>query len=154
MSQQIWASFAGCTARFSLLPERTFRCHPHSCRRQTSKYTCPSCNLFYCSLGCFRSEVCFPAPIALTPDDSPRKLHSQCSEVFYRKEIEIGIKSSSSKSEEDRTKMLELLKRIQDDSAADEVGLLHLSDEENEEDSFAHRFSTIDICGSLFPTPF
>lgn len=27
------------------------------CRRQFSKYTCPTCNIPYCSLTCFRSEV-------------------------------------------------------------------------------------------------
>lgn len=29
----------------------------HSCRRQFSRYTCPRCNIPYCSLVCFRSEV-------------------------------------------------------------------------------------------------
>lgn len=28
-----------------------------SCRRQIAKYTCPKCNLPYCSLACFRSQV-------------------------------------------------------------------------------------------------
>jgi hypothetical protein len=27
------------------------------CRRQFSRYTCPRCNLLYCSLPCFRAEV-------------------------------------------------------------------------------------------------
>ena len=27
------------------------------CRRQFSRYTCPRCNLLYCSLSCFRAEV-------------------------------------------------------------------------------------------------
>ncbi|KAF8551352.1 hypothetical protein OG21DRAFT_291769 [Imleria badia] len=98
------------------------------CRRQISRYTCPSCNLFYCSLKCFQSEP-----------------HSRCSEMFYRKEIELGIKSESSKTEGDRNKMIELLKRIEDQSAADEDGLFHPPDEENGEDSLAHRFSAIDI---------
>ncbi|KAG8220815.1 hypothetical protein J3R82DRAFT_2260 [Butyriboletus roseoflavus] len=98
------------------------------CRRQISRYTCPSCNLFYCSLNCFRSES-----------------HSRCSETFYRKEIELGIKSGSSKTEGDKSKIIELLKRIEDQSAADEDGLFHHSDEEDEEDSFVHRFSVIDI---------
>ncbi|KAF8141819.1 hypothetical protein EV363DRAFT_1467996 [Boletus edulis] len=98
------------------------------CRRQISRYTCPSCNLFYCSLGCFRSES-----------------HSRCSEIFYRKEIETGIKSESSKTEEDRNKMIELLKQIGDQSALDDDGLFDHSDEENEEDSLAHRVSAIDI---------
>ena len=27
------------------------------CRRQFAKYTCPTCNIPYCSLTCFRSQV-------------------------------------------------------------------------------------------------
>lgn len=34
-----------------------------SCRRQFSRYTCPKCNIPYCSLICFRSVVC-PSPYA------------------------------------------------------------------------------------------
>ncbi|KAN0088667.1 hypothetical protein V8E55_005724 [Tylopilus felleus] len=98
------------------------------CQRQTSRYTCPSCNLFYCSLNCFRSES-----------------HSQCCEKFYRREIETGIKSESSKTEGDRNNVIELLKRIEDQSAADEDELSDHSDGENEEDSLAHRLSAIDI---------
>ncbi|KAH9951173.1 hypothetical protein B0H21DRAFT_355921 [Amylocystis lapponica] len=30
------------------------------CRRQFSKYSCPRCNIPYCSLTCFRSEVRVP----------------------------------------------------------------------------------------------
>ena len=75
-----------------------------------------------------------------------KKLHSRCSETFYRKEIETGIKSGSSRSGKDRNKMLELLKLIQEERAADEAALFHSSDGENEEDSLVHRLSGIDIC--------
>ncbi|KAG6374853.1 hypothetical protein JVT61DRAFT_4238 [Boletus reticuloceps] len=61
-----------------------------------------------------------------------------------RKEIETGIKSESSKTEEDRNMMIELLKQIGDQSALDEDGLFNHSDED-EEDSLAHRVSAIDI---------
>jgi len=33
-----------------------------SCHRQFAKYICPSCNVPYCSLVCFRSSVCI-APV-------------------------------------------------------------------------------------------
>lgn len=121
---------------------------PRSCRRQISRYTCPSCNLSYCSLKCFRSEVCFPVHILPTPNESPKKPHSRCSEMFYRKEIETGIKSDTSKTEGDRDNMVELLKRIEEQSTSDEDGLFHHSDEEHEEDNLAHRFSAIDISES------
>lgn len=73
--------------------------------------------------------------------------------MFYRKEIEIDIKSESSKAEGDRNKIIELLKRVEDQSAADEDRLFHPSDEENEEDSLADRFSAIDICGPFSTQP-
>lgn len=67
--------------------------------------------------------------------------------MFYRKEIEKGIKSDPSKTEGDRDKIIELLKRIEDQSVAED-GLFYHSDEENEGDSLADRFSAIDICES------
>ena len=82
-----------------------------------------------------------------TSYESPNQSHSRCSETFYRKEIEIGVKSQSSKSEGDRNQIIEFLKRIEDQGATDDDGLFHHSDEENE-DSLAHRFSAIDICES------
>jgi hypothetical protein len=152
MSQRtVWVGyFVGCASHhlFHHLSGLSDSDDPRSCRRQISRYTCPSCNLSYCGLKCFRSEVCFPAHILPTPDESPQKSHSRCSETFYRKEIEIGIKSETSKPEGDRDKMVELLKRIEDQSASDEDGILHHSDEEHEEDNLAHRFSAIDICES------
>jgi len=95
------------------------------CGKRVSRYTCPSCNILYCTLDCFRSE-----------------LHSQCSERFYRKEIEVGIKSTP---EGDRDKMLEFLRRIEADNSANDDGLSLQSDEEHEVDDITHRFSDIDV---------
>lgn len=92
------------------------------------------------SIGGMLSAHILPAP-----DESPEKSHSQCCEKFYRREIETGIKSESSKTEGDRNNVIELLKRIEDQSAADEDELSDHSDGENEEDSLAHRLSAIDI---------
>ncbi|KAF8485411.1 hypothetical protein JB92DRAFT_1565803 [Gautieria morchelliformis] len=70
------------------------------CRRQVSRYTCPTCNLPYCTLTCFRSEA-----------------HSDCSETFYRKEIETDIKTAAPKSAEGRNRMLEMLRSFEDENA-------------------------------------
>ncbi|KAH9013874.1 hypothetical protein EDB84DRAFT_1228143, partial [Lactarius hengduanensis] len=51
------------------------------CRRQFSRYTCPRCNLLYCSLSCFRAEG-----------------HSQCSEPFYRDQLASDIHTEPSTS--------------------------------------------------------
>ncbi|KAF9232594.1 hypothetical protein BU15DRAFT_54862, partial [Melanogaster broomeanus] len=103
-----------------------------SCRRQFSRYTCPSCNVPYCSLTCFRSEA-----------------HSQCSETFYRKEVETGIKTESSKTAEERVKILELLKRIEEQSIEEDEMVLRGSDEDEDEDEdeddLAQRLGGVDI---------
>ncbi|KAJ7291069.1 hypothetical protein C8J57DRAFT_208934 [Mycena rebaudengoi] len=98
------------------------------CRRQFSKYTCPTCNVPYCSLTCFRSEA-----------------HSQCSETFYKKEVESDIRAEPSKTAQERQQMLALLKRFEEDSTA--LGdAQSLADENEEDDSdLAHRFQNVDL---------
>ncbi|KAF5362166.1 hypothetical protein D9756_002243 [Leucocoprinus leucothites] len=73
------------------------------CRRQFAKYTCPTCNVPYCSLVCFRS--------------SP---HSQCSETFYKKELQSDITTTPSHTHEERKQMMELLKRFEETATEDE----------------------------------
>ncbi|KAH7907895.1 hypothetical protein BJ138DRAFT_1069686 [Hygrophoropsis aurantiaca] len=70
------------------------------CQRQFSRYTCPTCNAAYCSLTCFRSEC-----------------HAECSESFYRKEIESedGTKNRA----QERMHMMELLKRLEEQDGDD-----------------------------------
>ncbi|KAJ7757080.1 hypothetical protein B0H16DRAFT_1721544 [Mycena metata] len=97
------------------------------CRRQFSKYTCPTCNVPYCSLTCFRSEA-----------------HSQCSETFYKKEVESDIRAEPSKTAQERQRMLELLKRFEEDSAAQgELGLE--GEAEDDEDDLARRLQSVDL---------
>ncbi|KAF8717518.1 hypothetical protein AX14_012166 [Amanita brunnescens Koide BX004] len=72
------------------------------CRRQFAKYTCPTCNVQYCALSCFRSQA-----------------HSQCSESFYKKVLETDIRSAPSKSTEEKRKMMELLKKFEEESIND-----------------------------------
>ncbi|KAJ7326304.1 hypothetical protein DFH08DRAFT_787221 [Mycena albidolilacea] len=95
------------------------------CRRQFSKYTCPTCNIPYCSLTCFRSEA-----------------HSQCSETFYKKEVESDIRAEPSKSPQERQRMLGLLQRFEEESAAQTEELE--SGDENEDD-LAHRLQNVDL---------
>ncbi|KAI0363141.1 hypothetical protein BV20DRAFT_1007803 [Pilatotrama ljubarskyi] len=99
------------------------------CRRQFSRYTCPRCNIPYCSLVCFRSEK-----------------HADCSESFYRKEVELDVKSAPSASVEEKRRMMDLLKRFEEDSL-DESPLLADSDNEDEEgtDDLHSRLQNLDL---------
>ncbi|KAI0630666.1 hypothetical protein C8Q77DRAFT_219757 [Trametes polyzona] len=99
------------------------------CRRQFSRYTCPRCNIPYCSLVCFRSEK-----------------HGDCSESFYRKEVELDVKSEPSANVEEKRRMLELLKRFEED-ALDDSPLLGDSDNDDEDDAddLEHRLQNIDL---------
>ncbi|KAM6497019.1 hypothetical protein JOM56_007492 [Amanita muscaria] len=98
------------------------------CRRQFARYTCPSCNLPYCSLSCFRSPA-----------------HTQCSESFYKKELETDIRASPSKSMEEKSRMMELLKRFEEENA----DLDHLSDNESGDEGhiadLAERLENVDL---------
>ncbi|KAG1764803.1 hypothetical protein EDD22DRAFT_881974 [Suillus occidentalis] len=100
------------------------------CRRQFFRYTCPGCNVSYCSLTCFRSEA-----------------HSQCSETFYRKEIQTSIDTKSSKTHEEREKMLELLKRLEEQTQDEDNSSLLRDQDESDSDTndLASRFADVDI---------
>ncbi|CAK5269668.1 unnamed protein product [Mycena citricolor] len=100
------------------------------CRRQFSKYTCPKCNIPYCSLNCFRSEA-----------------HSQCSEGFYKAELESDIRSGGgpSKTAEERRQMMELLKRFEEESAAVDESLTAEEDGDNDETDLSKRMRNVDI---------
>ncbi|KAG1907572.1 uncharacterized protein F5891DRAFT_996136 [Suillus fuscotomentosus] len=99
------------------------------CRRQFSRYTCPGCNVSYCNLTCFRSEA-----------------HYQCSETFYRKEIQTSIETKSSKTHEERQKMLELLKRLEEQTQEEDSSLLRDQDGSDSDSSdLVSRFADVDI---------
>ncbi|KAF8519356.1 hypothetical protein BU17DRAFT_47847, partial [Hysterangium stoloniferum] len=88
------------------------------CKRQISRYTCPACNAPYCSLTCFKSDA-----------------HAECSESFYRKEIETDIKVAPDKSSEERRNMMHLLKRFEEEAASGPDNL----DGEEETDDLAQK---------------
>ncbi|TFK74959.1 hypothetical protein BDN72DRAFT_892650 [Pluteus cervinus] len=79
-----------------LAPEPLDKVICRLCRRQFSKYTCPTCNVPYCSLVCFRNES-----------------HAQCSEVFYKKEVELDIETGPSKTVEERERMMDILRKFE-----------------------------------------
>ncbi|KAJ1306690.1 hypothetical protein OPQ81_007682 [Rhizoctonia solani] len=90
------------------------------CQRQFAKYTCPSCNLQYCSLVCYRAEA-----------------HSTCNEAFYKSALAEEIQSQPAKSIEEKRQMLELLKRFEEESFEGE--------ESDDEDGLASRLEAIDL---------
>ncbi|XP_034041052.1 zinc finger HIT domain-containing protein 2 [Thalassophryne amazonica] len=62
------------------------------CKCKPSSYTCPRCNLPYCSLACYRS-----------PD------HSECSEEFYKESVLQALKDMGKTESEGRKKMQDIL---------------------------------------------
>jgi ElaB/YqjD/DUF883 family membrane-anchored ribosome-binding protein len=72
--------------------------------------------------------------------------HSQCSETFYRKEIQTST-NAKSKSSEEREKMLQLLKRLEDQMQEEDSSLLRDQDEaDSDADDLVRRFAGVDIC--------
>jgi len=69
--------------------------------------------------------------------------HSQCSESFYKKEIEAGIHLESSTSAVKRAQMLEMLKKFEEESAIiDDEGS---GDEQDDSSDLANRLSSMDL---------
>ncbi|KAI9592972.1 hypothetical protein BDF19DRAFT_450013 [Syncephalis fuscata] len=67
------------------------------CLIQAARYTCPRCNLPYCSLTCYRGEA-----------------HLACSEGFYKEQLVTELKNTRANDQE-RTRMLSFLRQIEED---------------------------------------
>lgn len=82
------------------------------CVEKTSKYTCPRCNVRYCSTVCYKSEK-----------------HLRCSELFY-KECVMKEMSEEEGSSENKRKMIEMLKKLeeQDREAEDDLDIEDLEE--------------------------
>lgn len=65
------------------------------CLKKLSKYTCPRCNVKYCSLDCYRSRK-----------------HVECSEKFYKNCVMETLQGDTVDNQEKR-KMVEILKRFE-----------------------------------------
>ena len=70
--------------------------------------------------------------------------------MFYKRELEDEIRTQPSKSKQERQQMLEMLKRLEEDSLDDERDLLE-GDEEPEDD-LAQRLSNVAL-GKLLLDP-
>ncbi|RHZ83465.1 hypothetical protein Glove_92g35 [Diversispora epigaea] len=102
------------------------------CRREPFKYTCPKCDLKYCSLNCYKSED-----------------HLECTESFYKQNILEEIKVQQT-DDEQKNRMLEMLRRFEqegDEMARDEFEEDY---EDDEEDDFVERFKDFDINSTDF----
>ncbi|KAL6077103.1 HIT-type domain-containing protein [Balamuthia mandrillaris] len=92
------------------------------CHKETARYTCPRCNLQYCSLACY-------------------KIHGQtCTEAFYRESVVEGLKAQKP-SEEDKKRMLETLRRVHERQIEEEEAT---DDMEQEEEALA-RFAGLSL---------
>ncbi|KAF5371413.1 hypothetical protein D9757_009996 [Collybiopsis confluens] len=101
------------------------------CHRQISRYTCPECNIPYCSSTCFKSP-----------------LHADCSEPFYKKQIrESGDGDGQVQVYEERVKMMEILKRFEDEGGMEGAdGVLDAaSDDDDDDEDLVSRFQRIDV---------
>ena len=67
--------------------------------------------------------------------------HDQCSEGFYRDQVQTDIKTAPSATAEERLKMMALLKRFEE-SNVEEAGL---DDEDEEEDAMIQRLKGVDL---------
>ncbi|KAK0189104.1 hypothetical protein F5146DRAFT_1057964 [Armillaria mellea] len=94
------------------------------CRRQVSKYTCPTCNLPYCSLTCFRSPA-----------------HADCSETFYKNEIQRDVNANPNLKAQERLKMMEMLKRFEEMENEEDDD----NDDDDDDGGLAERFEGIDL---------
>lgn len=85
--------------------------HLPSCHKNPSPYACPRCNIPYCSLTCYQS---------------PSK-HSQCSEPFFKEEIETEIGAQRGRTKEEKNGMWELLRKFEE--GVGKEGMLDLEEE-------------------------
>ncbi|KIR99920.1 hypothetical protein L804_02556 [Cryptococcus deuterogattii 2001/935-1] len=97
------------------------------CRKNDSKYTCPRCNVAYCSLDCFKNES-----------------HAQCSEPFYKTTVLDSISADPKAGLEEKRAMMEMLRRFEEAEAKGGNGLEEL-ESEDEEDELINRLQEVDI---------
>ncbi|BFZ17816.1 hypothetical protein BsWGS_20855 [Bradybaena similaris] len=91
------------------------------CLKEIAKYTCPRCNMGYCSLPCYKSEK-----------------HAACSEAFY-KECVINELKDMNTSSEDRDKVLKMLSEDLEQKGEDDY------ESDVEEEDLEDRLNGLDI---------
>lgn len=70
----------------------------YSCSKVDASYTCPRCNLIYCS------KICYQSP-----------QHLDCSEQFYKECVEEELKLKNG-DDDSKKQMMEILSRLQENS--------------------------------------
>lgn len=79
--------------------------------------------------------------------------HSDCSESFYKKELEADIRTNSTKNAEERRAMMEMLKRFEEEAVEDEEALLKADrDDDDEEEDLADKLGQVDLGEHLYST--
>ncbi|XP_075902264.1 zinc finger HIT domain-containing protein 2 [Nelusetta ayraudi] len=76
------------------------------CKSKPSCYTCPQCNVQYCSLACYRCPE-----------------HSVCSEKFYKEAVLEDLKSMGTTENEAKQKMQEVLLRLRQQAESTDGGM-------------------------------
>lgn len=88
------------------------------CNENPQRYTCPKCNIYYCSLKCYQSEK-----------------HEACSEIFYKNWVEMEMKVRNY-DPENKKKMLEILERLKHDMEGPNIVEQILNDEDDDEECY------------------
>ncbi|XP_043251045.1 zinc finger HIT domain-containing protein 2 [Colletes gigas] len=87
------------------------------CNTRPRTYTCPRCGIAYCNIDCYKSET-----------------HLECSESFYRQCVQEEL-GSYENDPEDMKKMIEILKRVHEQTLKDtDLETDDTSDKEYEEE--------------------
>uniref|UniRef100_A0A182VVW7 HIT-type domain-containing protein n=1 Tax=Anopheles minimus TaxID=112268 RepID=A0A182VVW7_9DIPT len=111
------------------------------CGTKEAKYSCPRCNMMYCSVQCYKAQQ-----------------HLECSEGFYRENVvqELALRKAEADAAQSSKNMLEILQRVEqmdsmpeEDSSSD-AGSNHEdqeldSDDEAQEAELASRLKGIDL---------
>ena len=112
------------------------------CRRVESKYTCPRCNVTYCSLDCFRDEVRDKHSSV-----ADGQTHRQCSEPFYRTTVLDQIAADPKAGIEEKKKMMDMLRRFEDEQLEGGETFTTLDRHQEEEDELLEKLEGVDLGG-------
>ena len=101
-------------------------------KTKSNLYTCPKCNLNYCTVQCYQSQR-----------------HTQCSEQFYRNCVEDEVRLSENLGSNfdslgSKKKTLAALKRLKEEEENDQEIMNEVLDSDDEEDVNS-RFDGIDL---------
>ncbi|XP_050417287.2 zinc finger HIT domain-containing protein 2 [Patella vulgata] len=97
------------------------------CLKEKSRYTCPRCNIRYCSLPCYKDEK-----------------HITCSELFYKDWVMEELKETKG-GREDKEKILEMLSRVESDDTLEPSHLDSDDDDDDEETDLETRLHGLDL---------